>query len=116
MRLIGNPLTFSADARLRERTMVPFAILFILGGAILALRFRVLILVPTTLAIWATTGIVALPFDLSFGFTVSAFALFACALQLGFIFGIGVRYSIAGYRRSRPRNLAKRPLLTDGVN
>jgi hypothetical protein len=96
--------------------MVPFAILCFLGGAILALRFRVLILVPTILAAWVATVGVAVPFDHSIGFVVSEMALFAGVQQLGFLSGIAVRYSIAGYRRSRPRSLAKRPLLTDSVN
>ncbi len=91
--------------------MAELLIFSFLVGAVLGQRFRVLVLLPLTLAI----GLIAIPVGLmaQVGSLVAVkdFALCALALQAGYLFGSAARFWLAAARASRvfvrPLNTAR---------
>ncbi|MGV7217071.1 hypothetical protein [Bradyrhizobium sp. UFLA05-112] len=89
--------------------MAEFLIFSFLVGAVLGQRFRVLVLLPLTLAI----GLIAIPIgmiaQIAFLEGLKDFALCATALQGGYLFGSLARFWLAAARASR---VFVRPLKT----
>ena len=63
-------------------------------GAVLARRFRVLILVPFVVATMASVGIIASLIGHSPIYVSLASAWAACALQLGYLVGLGMHPTV----------------------
>jgi len=86
-------------------------ILSILVGAVLGMRLRVWILIPTIVVI--TIGIAAFggARGEEFASIVMAMALAACGLQLGYLSGSATRFVLAATRTARRPTMA--PLADD---
>jgi hypothetical protein len=96
--------------------MIPFGIVLFLSGAVLAQRFKIFILVPSLLAVWIATVAVGLLIQHPVKLIAGEMAILAAALQLGFLFGVMIRYTMAACRRSRPGILPRRGLVRDSAN
>lgn len=89
--------------------MAGLAIFSFLVGAVLGQRFKVLVLLPLTLAMGVASIAIGLIADLSFLDTAKGLALCALALQGGYLFGSIARFVLAAARASR---VFARPLKT----
>ena len=83
------------------------ALLSFLVGALLGMRFKVLILIPVCLAINAVVAI-AIARGAALSTMLLADALVLCCLQLGYLGGIFMRYTLvlaraASIRRASPQ-------------
>jgi hypothetical protein len=76
--------------------MISLAILAALGGAMLGLRFRSLVLVPVAAAALVVVIAGGLAVGLALPRLVLACVVAGAALQLGFLGGAGLRVLIAG--------------------
>ena len=81
--------------------MVQIAICHLLVGAVFGLRFRVLVLLPLTLASTVMTAVIGLMMDQSALAVGTHIAVLALALQGGYLFGSLARFTIAAARASR---------------
>ena len=84
--------------------MSTLGLLSILLGALIGMRFKVFVLIPTI----AFAFIVMLAYGMAFETSVSrisiAIAVASSCLQIGYIFGILARYGTTLAREGRPRN------------
>jgi hypothetical protein len=78
-------------------------------GAVLGQRFRVMVLLPLTIAMSLLAIAVALIAQVALLDALKDFALCALALQAGYLFGSLARFSLAAARASR---VFARPLKT----
>jgi len=87
--------------------MTELAICNLLFGAVFGLRFKVLVLLPLTLASALITILSALIAHQSFLVGLESVAVCALALHGGYLFGSAVRFTIAAARspRSLPSSL-----------
>jgi hypothetical protein len=87
--------------------MVQVAIFSFLLGAVFGLRFKVLVLLPLTLAIAMAALPIAFIAHLGLVDTVADAAICALALHGGYVFGSFARFSVAAARAGRvlPRPL-----------
>ena len=74
--------------------MIPITIFFFLVGAVLAWGFRVWILVPTTLLAMVTFVIIELAVGANAPAAIGYCLLFGPAPQIGYAFGLLVRYGL----------------------
>jgi uncharacterized membrane protein AbrB (regulator of aidB expression) len=78
--------------------MVQFAITNLLFGAVFGLRFRVLVLLPLTIASGLTTVAFALFARQSLPECLEIFVACALALHAGYLFGSMTRFTLAAAR------------------
>jgi len=84
--------------------MIWLAIIGLLVGAVLAQRFKIMVLVPATamaLAAAASTGLVQVH---SAGWTISIAAAGIASLQIGYFIGLGIRHVIEAPVSEAPRS------------
>jgi|HubBroStandDraft_3_1064219.scaffolds.fasta_scaffold64624_2 hypothetical protein len=81
-------------------TFITFALISLLAGMVLGQRFKVLAVVPA-IAAWL---LVAIGFGIAhsegLGLTVLLAALAVASLQIGYLVGVAIRYSLAAARTS----------------
>jgi len=81
-------------------TFITFGLITLLAGMVLGQRFRVLAVVPAI----AASLLVAIGFGIAqsegLGRTVLLAALAVASLQIGYLLGIAIRYSLAAARTS----------------
>ena len=81
--------------------MAQLAIAAFLVGAVFGMRFRVMVLLPATMALGALALALALLAQLSLLGALALFAAAALALQAGYVFGSIGRFVVASTRASR---------------
>ena len=81
--------------------MFQIAIGLLLVGAVFGLRFRVLVLLPLTLASSVMTAVIGLVMDQSALAIGTHIAIYALAMQAGYLFGSLARFTIAAARAGR---------------
>ncbi|WP_027524874.1 hypothetical protein [Bradyrhizobium sp. Ec3.3] len=89
--------------------MAELLIFSFLVGAVLGQRFRVMVLMPLTLAMALVTIVIGFVAHLAFFDGLKGFACCALALQGGYLFGSFARFWLAAARASR---VFARPLKT----
>jgi hypothetical protein len=81
-------------------TFITFALISLLAGMVLGQRFKVLAVVPAM----AVSSLVAIGFGMArsegLGGTVLLAALAVASLQIGYLAGVAIRYSLAAARTS----------------
>jgi hypothetical protein len=81
-------------------TFITFALMSLLAGMVLGQRFKVLAVVPAM----AVSSLVAIGFGMAhsegLGGTVLLAALAVASLQIGYLAGVAIRYSLAAARTS----------------
>jgi hypothetical protein len=81
-------------------TFITFALICLLAGMVLGQRFKVLAVVPAI----ATSSLVAIGFGIAhsegLGRTILLAALAVASLQIGYLLGVAIRYSLAAGRTS----------------
>lgn len=81
-------------------TFITFALISLLAGMVLGQRFKVLAVVPAI----AASSMVAIGFGIAhfegLGRTVLLAALAVASLQIGYLVGVAIRYSLAAARTS----------------
>jgi len=81
-------------------TLLTFVLISLLVGMVLGQRFKVLVLVPA-IAVWLPVAIgVGIAHSEELGPTVLLAALAVASLQIGYLVGVGIRYSLAAARAS----------------
>jgi hypothetical protein len=81
-------------------TFITFALISLLAGMVLGQRFKVLAVVPA-MAAWLLVAIgFGIAFSEGFGRTVLLAALSVASLQIGYLAGVAIRYSLAATRTS----------------
>jgi hypothetical protein len=81
-------------------TFITFALISLLLGMVLGQRFRVLALVPV-IAVWLPVAIgVGIARYGEFGTTLLLAALAVAGLQIGYLAGVAIRYSLVAARTS----------------
>jgi hypothetical protein len=83
--------------------MVNLAILSLLAGAVIGMRFKVLILLPLSIFGGLNTLLVALIIGETMSSALISSAVVVLALQAGYLFGSGTRFAIAASRVPRTR-------------
>jgi hypothetical protein len=81
-------------------TFVTFALISLLGGMVLGQRFKVLALVPAIAVSLPVAIGVGIAHSDGFGRTVLLAALAVASLQIGYLLGVAIRYSLAAARTS----------------
>ena len=81
--------------------MLILSLISLLAGALLGMRFKVLILVPAICLALLAILAVGISSSVSFSFIALAMVLAAACLQLGYLIGIAARYAMAGARAGR---------------
>jgi hypothetical protein len=81
--------------------MVQIAICHLLVGAVFGLRFRVLVLLPVTVASSLITTAIGLAMGHSLFTIVSHVAICSIALNAGYLFGSLSRFTVAATRTGR---------------
>jgi hypothetical protein len=89
--------------------MAQVAIISFLFGAVFGLRFKVMVLLPLTLATGAFTLVAAPILSLTLVQSLSGFAIGSLALHGGYLFGSFTRFAVAAARATR---VVARPLKT----
>lgn len=89
--------------------MAQVAIISFLFGAVFGLRFKVMVLLPLTLATGALTLVAAPILSLTLVQSLSGFAIGTLALHGGYLFGSFARFAVAAARATR---VVARPLKT----
>jgi hypothetical protein len=89
--------------------MAQVAIISFLFGAVFGLRFKVMVLLPLTLATGAFTLVAAPILSLTLVQSLSGFAIGTLALHGGYLFGSFTRFAVAAARATR---VVARPLKT----
>jgi hypothetical protein len=81
-------------------TFITFGLISLLAGMVLGQRFKVLAVVPANVA----TSLMAIGFGIAesegIGRTVLLAALAVASLQIGYLAGVAIRYSLAAARTS----------------
>ena len=72
--------------------MIFLAIPSLLVGAVLAQRFKVLVLLPSTAIVFMAAAIIGLMQSLAIGSTMLVAAAGSASMQAGYLFGLGLRY------------------------
>jgi hypothetical protein len=87
--------------------MIAYQLCVFLVGAVFGLRFKVMVLLPLTIAIALATPFIGLLDHLTFFEGLKGFALCIVALNAGYVFGSFARPTIAAARSTR---LLARPI------
>jgi hypothetical protein len=85
--------------------MAMLVIFSILTGAVLGLRFKVLILVPVIVLSFVAIGGIGAALGMSGRAIAVAFVVAATALQAGYLIGTVIRFTIAAARAPQPRSV-----------
>ena len=72
--------------------MISLGILSLLVGAVLAQRFKVMILLPATVMVIVAAGGIGLTQSYTIGSTMLTVAAGGLSTQVGYLFGLGLRY------------------------
>ena len=81
--------------------MVQLALGIFLFGAVFGLRFKVMVLLPLTLALGLAAALIAPIIELTFLQCLEGFAICALALHSGYVFGSFARFAVAAARAAR---------------
>jgi hypothetical protein len=81
--------------------MVAYSLCVFLVGAVFGLRFKVMVLLPLTVAIGLATPLVGVLDHLTLVESFKGFAFCALALNAGYVFGSFARLTIAAARTTR---------------
>jgi hypothetical protein len=84
--------------------MAMFALLIFLIGMLFGLRFKVLVLVPAMAGLVPIALAIAIPREHGLVSVIAVFAASIACLQLGYIAGIAICYSVGGVRVSSRRD------------
>jgi hypothetical protein len=75
--------------------MIISALLSLLTGAVLGMRFRVFVLLPAIVVIGASILAIEVASSQSVGWAATVAAAAMAALQIGYLCGVGIRYALA---------------------
>ena len=84
--------------------MIFMAIPSLLVGAVLAQRFKVLVLLPATLMVLMAAAGIGLAQSYTIGATVLLAAAGSASMQAGYLFGLGLRYLLEGRSVESPQS------------
>jgi hypothetical protein len=82
--------------------MIAYQLCVFLLGAVFGLRFKVMVLLPLTMAIGLATPLVGFLDHLTLLESLKAFGLCTLSLNAGYVFGSFARLTIAAARSTRP--------------
>ena len=84
--------------------MLLLAIISLLTGAVLAQRFKIMVLVPATALVLATAAAAGLAQAHSAWWTILVAAMGSASIQVGYIVGLGMRYVLKAPLSDRPQS------------
>ena len=85
--------------------MLTLSLASLLVGAVLGMRFRVLILLPAVFAALLAVLAVGITSSVSFPMVALAMVLAATCLQLGYLGGVAIRHAVALARSGRVQRI-----------